>query len=347
MQARETVARYLGRKSGFILVSHDRAFLDACVDHILSINRADIEIQSGNFSSWYYNKELQDAYELDKNEQLKREIGRLETAAKRTEKWSDKAEKTKIGGNPNTSEQKSIGHRAHVGEKSRKMMARSKAIGERQQREIDEKSKLLKNIEEAAPLKLSTLEYHAARLVTLDKVTLSYDGREVCRDVTFEVRQGDRIALYGRNGCGKSSVLKLICGDDIDHTGDVRVGSGLKISYVPQDASFLSGDLSDYARECGIDETLCKTILRKLDFSRVQFEKDMRDYSAGQKKKVLLARSLCERAHLYIWDEPLNYIDVLSRMQIEELIREFTPTLLFVEHDRAFCDGVATEIVQM
>ena len=68
-------------------------------------------------------------------------------------------------------------------------------------------------------------------------------------------------------------------------------------------------------------------------------------YSEGQKKKVLLARSLCERAHLYIWDEPLNYIDLFSRIQLEELIAAYRPTLLFVEHDRSFCDHIATETV--
>lgn len=95
------------------------------------------------------------------------------------------------------------------------------------------------------------------------------------------------------------------------------------ISYVPQDASHLQGLLSDYAREHRLDESLFKAILRKLDFERVMFEKDIRDFSGGQKKKVLLAGSLCERAHLYIWDEPLNYIDVYSRMQLENLIRAF------------------------
>ena len=73
----------------------------------------------------------------------------------------------------------------------------------------------------------------------------------------------------------------------------------------------------------------------------------MTDYSAGQKKKVLLARSLCEQAHLYLWDEPLNYIDVFSRMQIEQLLTACQPTLLFVEHDRTFCDKIATETVRL
>lgn len=92
---------------------------------------------------------------------------------------------------------------------------------------------------------------------------------------------------------------------------------------------------------------LFRAILRKLDFERVQFGKDMADYSAGQKKKVLLAKSLCEPAHLYIWDEPLNYIDIFSRMQIEQLLLEYRPTLLFVEHDSRFRDTVATKTVDL
>jgi len=119
------------------------------------------------------------------------------------------------------------------------------------------------------------------------------------------------------------------------------------ISYVPQDASHLQGLLSDYAREHRLDESLFKAILRKLDFERVMFEKDIRDFSGGQKKKVLLAGSLCERAHLYIWDEPLNYIDVYSRMQLENLIRAFGPTMLFVEHDAAFLEATATKTVRL
>ena len=78
-----------------------------------------------------------------------------------------------------------------------------------------------------------------------------------------------------------------------------------------------------------------------------QMEKDLRDLSAGQKKKVLLAASICEPRHIHIWDEPMNYIDVISRMQIEELLLTYKPTILFVEHDRAFCDNVATKIVEL
>jgi lincosamide and streptogramin A transport system ATP-binding/permease protein len=121
----------------------------------------------------------------------------------------------------------------------------------------------------------------------------------------------------------------------------------LKISYIAQDTDFLRGYLTDFADVVGINESLFKTILRKLDFSRLQFEKDILDFSGGQKKKVLIAKSLCEQAHLYIWDEPLNYIDVLSRIQIEELLLEYQPTILFVEHDRVFSENIATKFVNI
>jgi len=346
MDARKTVAQYLNSKSGFILVSHDRVFLDECVDHILTINRANIEIQSGNFSSWFHNKQMQDEFELAENERLKKDISRLEAAARRTGAWSNKAEDRKIGFDPSKTE-KSKGRRAFEGEKSRKMMARSKSIKDRQQREIDEKSKLLKNIDNADALRLRPLTYHTSRLLTLKDVSISYGGKEVVNNVSFSLEQGDRLALMGSNGSGKSSILKLICGENISHGGLVERGSQLTVSYVPQDASFLSGDLDQYADEQQIDVTLFKTILRKLDFSRVQFEKSMDDYSAGQKKKVLLAGSLCQSVNLYIWDEPLNYIDVLSRIQIEELIEAYKPTLMFVEHDRVFCDNIATKIIRL
>ena len=117
--------------------------------------------------------------------------------------------------------------------------------------------------------------------------------------------------------------------------------------YVRQDTSHLKGSLSDFIEEHEIDETLFKSILRKMDFDRIQFEKDISYYSGGQKKKLLIAKSLCEKAHLYIWDEPLNFIDIYSRMQIEELIQQFNPTMVIVEHDKAFQQTVATKIIPM
>lgn len=338
-KARELVAKYLKKKKGFILVSHDRSFLDSCVDHILSINRANIEVQSGNFSSWMANFERQQEFEAAQNERLQKDIGRLQKAVKRSAAWSDQVEASKYGAG--------VPDRGYVGHKAAKMMKRSKTIEARAQNAIEQKSELLKNTETSEKLKLAPLLHYADALVSLRDVAACYDGRAVCEPVTFNVRRGERAALDGRNGSGKSSLLKLINGEHIEHTGTLELASGIVISYVPQDTSHLRGNLSDFAYENHIDESLMKAILRKMDFERIQFEKDMQDFSGGQKKKVLIAKSICEQAHLYVWDEPLNYIDIYSRMQIEQVIKEFSPAMVFVEHDSAFRAAIATKTIQL
>lgn len=343
MNAREKVGQYLNSKRGFILVSHDRTFLDQCIDHILSINRSNIEIQKGNFTTWQQNKELQDRFEIAENEKLKREIKGLTEAARQTAAWSDKVEQTKNG-------QKVSGikpDKGYIGHKAAKMMQRSKNLRNRQENAIEEKGSLLKNIETADRLSIKPISYHSSRLAEAEKLSIFYDGRAVLEDVSFEVNAGERVALIGKNGSGKSSILKLIMGEDIEHEGTLRLGSGLVISYISQDTSILKGNLKEFARQEKIDESLFKAILRKLDFERVQFEKNMEEFSEGQKKKVLIAKSLCQQAHLYIWDEPLNFIDVISRIQIEDLIADCNPTMIFVEHDRSFNNSIATKQIYL
>ena len=337
MKARETVSAYLKRKKGFILVSHDRCFLDGCVDHILSINRSDIEVQRGNFSTWFTNFQRQQGFELAQNKKLKKSIDTMQKSAQRTSAWSDRMEASKYGNGPVD--------RGYIGHKSAKMMKRSKSVQIRQQRAIEEKSRLLKNLETTEDLKIAPLLYHTDTLVTFSNVVPVFDGKDICRPISFSVKQGERIALDGKNGSGKTSLLKLLTGQHTEHRGTIAIGSGVILSYVPQDTSMLNGSLSEFAKASQIDESLFKAILRKMDFSRIQFEKKMEDFSAGQKKKVLIARSLCEQAHLYVWDEPLNYIDIYSRMQIEKLIEEFSPTMIFVEHDLAFRKNIATRTV--
>lgn len=345
--ARDTLARYLKTKRGFILVSHDRAFLDAVIDHVLSINRANITVLRGNFTTWQHEKDLEDQFELQQNEKLKKDVKRLEAAARRSTEWSNRAESRKIGFDPNKTE-KSLSRRAYEGEKSRKMMKRAKSIESRRNDALEEKSALLRNIESAdTKLRIATLRHPKELLVEVRDLSIDYGGGPIFAPVRFEIRHGERVALQGRNGCGKSSILKLLCGEAIPHTGTLQKASGLTVSYIPQSAEGLSGRLDEFAEANGIDESLFKTILRKLEFQRTQFDKRIEDFSEGQKKKVLIAKSLCEKAHLLVWDEPLNFIDVISRMQLETLLRECAPTVVFVEHDRRFVENIATKIVTL
>lgn len=339
--ARQTVSAYLQKKKGFIVVSHDRNFLDGCVDHILSLNKSDIVLQSGNFSSFMSQFERTQDFERKQSARLQSDIQRLQTAAKQTSSWADKVEASK-NGSRNSGLRPDKGY---IGHKSAKMMKRAKVIEARRTSEIQAKSELLKNEETTSKLKIAPLPCRVKTLVTLSNVVPFYEGRAVSKPVSFSVEQGDSIALDGINGCGKSSILRIICGDKIDHTGIIKIAPSLKISYVSQSKINAQGTLADFAKSENIDESLFKGILNKLGFNKDLFDKDLSSFSLGQNKKIAIARSLCESANIYIWDEPLNYIDVFSRMQIEGLLTEFKPTMIFVEHDCSFRNKIATKVV--
>ena len=342
VEARKAVSNYLKRKKGFILVSHDRMFLDNCIDHILAINRHDIKIEKGNFSSWYENKARQDSFELVENEKLKKDISRLEESAKKTANWSEKVEKTK-----NKAAVEGFVDKGYIGHQAAKMMKRSIVAQNRKEKAIEEKSKLLKNLEVVEDLKIKPLKNRNGCLIEARNLEISYGDRVIVSNINFSLEDEDRLQLKGKNGSGKSSIIKLILGEDITYRGELHIQSGLKISYVSQETSFLKGKLIDFIKDNKIDEAMFKSVLRRMDFEGTQFEKDISSYSEGQKKKILLARSICEQANLYIWDEPLNYIDIFSRMQLEELIKKYSLTMIFVEHDESFSHEIATKIVEL
>ena len=336
-EGRESVARYLSSKKGFIVVSHDRAFLDDIIDHVLSINRANIEIQKGNFSTWQLNKDRQDEFERLENEKLQKDIYRLREAAKQKSSWSYKLEATKKGNGPCD--------RGFIGHKSAKMMKRAKCIEARQNKAIEAKSKLLKNLDTAEKLDFSIADSKLGEVLEVQNLKINYGEKTIFEDLSFNIKPGEKVWLRGKNGCGKSSIIKLLIGEDIPHTGYVKKTD--KISYISQETSFLKGSLDDFVIDQKVNEQHLKSTLFKLGFESIQFDKNIEEWSEGQKKKLLIAKSLCDRAELYIWDEPLNFIDVISRMQIEDIILSENPTMLFVEHDSSFGEKIATKIITL
>lgn len=225
------------------------------------------------------------------------------------------------------------------------------------EREIEEKEGLLVDLEKPVDLKIMPLTHHKQRLVQGREYSVCYADAEkpVIQGLSFEINRGERVALHGENGCGKSTLIKRILqkagiaggADAVLETGTLETASGLIVSYINQDTSMLNGSLRDFCVQRKLDESLFLAILRQLDMERVQFAKNIKDFSEGQKKKVLIAASLLTQAHLYIWDEPLNYIDVFSRMQIEKLLLAYRPTMLFVEHDVRFREKIATKVIRL
>lgn len=341
--SRACVADFLCRQKGFMVVSHDREFLDGCVDHIIAINRNDIEVQKGNFSSWWQNQTYREEFEQAQNEKLQKEIARLQTSIRQTKQWSDKVEQSKIG----TKISGLKPDRGFIGHKAAKMAKRSKAIENRQNKAVQDKKQLLKNAERQDDLRLEAQRPMADIVLSVHDLGVRYGEKEIFGHVHFTVERGERVAVCGRNGCGKTSLLKIVLGENIPYSGVVRKSGQAKISYVSQTFDWVGGTLQDFAADHAIDRTKFMTLLSKLGFAKKQFDIPIESFSMGQKKKVLLAKSLCEPANFYVWDEPLNYIDVISRMQIEEMLKNSGSTMLFVEHDAAFVKAVATKTVML
>lgn len=338
-ESRKQIQNYLKQKKGFILVSHDRNLLDETVDHILSINKNTIQLTKGNFSTWEENKIRKDSFEIAQNEKLETQIEDLKQAMGRTKKWSNQVEKSKIGD----------GHidKGYVGHMAAKMMKTSKAIEKRSQKKIEEKQSLMQDIEKTQELVMKPLTYEKRELIIAKDFQIKYNEKTIFSPISFVLERGDRLAIIGKNGSGKSSILKLICGENISYSGDFKIGSNLKISYVSQSTKNLKGTLKELAKENDLDEGVFKAMLSKLGVLSEEFDKPIESFSEGQKKKVLIAKSISESADVYVWDEPLNFIDILSRIQIEESILKYMPTMIFVEHDENFTSKIATKHITL
>lgn len=338
IDGREGLANYLAKKSGFLMVSHDRFFLDLCVDHIIAINRNDVRLTKGTYSTWKYQADLEEQAERRSNEKLQREIAHLEKAAGKRRSGADKREKDKIGGGA---------AKGHIGHMAAKQMKRALVMEKKMQERIDEKKELFKNLDKERQLKFGSLDKVPKTLLNIHNVTVEIEGRTIIKEFSLSVCKGQRLALIGPNGTGKTTLLRAICKEIPISTGTISVPGNVSLLRAYQKPKWTSGDLRHHLQSENLDETRFRQILGVMGVSGDIFDRPLETFSQGQLKKVDLCRSFIFPAHLLLWDEPVNYVDVMSREQIEEAILAFKPNLLFIEHDKYFVDRIATDIVRI
>lgn len=336
-KSKESLSNYLKRKKGFILVSHDRKILNEVVDHILYIGKQNITLEQGNYDSWNFNKTNKDNNEILQNEKLKKDILKLDRTAKQTADWSNAVEKSKKG----------AVDKGHVGHQAAKMMKKAKVLENRRDKKIEEKSNLLVDVDNNPNLQMKPLTASRRNIILAENLSIFYGEKVLFNNVNIQVDVGDRVAIKGKNGSGKSSILKLIVGEDIPSNKALKIMPKLKFSYVSQMTDEVKGTISEYARQKGVDEGIFRAMLQKLGVDKDKLDKDLADLSEGQKKKVMIARSITEDSEIYIWDEPLNYLDIQSREQIENMIIKYQPTMLFIEHDDTFINKIATKVIDI
>lgn len=344
IEGREVVANYLRSKRGFIVISHDRNFLNQVIDHVISINRNDIDVYQGDFDTWEHEKSVEDQRELREKTQLKKDINKLKTSAAKKENWAQQTEKSK---------QKNIKMDQHtnldkgfLGHKSAKMMKKATIIQKRADEAIEKKQGLLKNIEITAPISLNYEEIkHYDRVIYANDFQMFNSTIETPK-VSFTVKTGQVMALLGKNGIGKSTIFKRIMNMEqpFQQKGEIQVKKSINISYLPQETQ-IRGTIVQVAEKEQYDVERIFSNLRKLGFERNLFNDPIESMSQGQKRKVALAISLSQPANLYLWDEPFNYLDVITRDQIVSAIKKQHPTMLIIDHDLGLIEEIADEKV--
>lgn len=346
---RQQIANYLhSKKQGFIVISHDRQFLNTATDHTLTIEKQQLVITQGNFAAYERAKAVKDQTELAEQSKLKQEIGRLKQTAADKRQWSRSREGDKYG-NPHKKGSGAIYDTGFIGARSARVMQKAKNLEHRLDQSIEDKSALLKNIEFVEPLKMNYQPDHHDTLLRVNQVQLYYDQVPLLKEpVSFDIKRGERVALIGPNGNGKSSLIAAILGHFTgDITGTVDLTQTAPRSQVRQFYPDNVGDLASFAEAHHLSHQDLLNNLKKLGVERDAFKTPIQALSSGQQKKVELAASLVTPTSFYLWDEPLNYLDVFNQEQLEDLISTIQPTMLFTEHDAAFIEHVATKKIEL
>ncbi|GAB5056083.1 ABC-F type ribosomal protection-like protein Eat(A) [Companilactobacillus alimentarius] len=345
VEGRKIVSEYLKGKKGFIVISHDKSFLNPVIDHVISIDRSDVAVYKGNFDTWQKQWELQNQHEVNEKVQLQKDINRLHETAVKRENWSRQTEAHK---NRKQYHEKVHLNKGFIGTKAAKMMKKAKTAEKRVNSAIDEKKTLLKNIEIEAPLELNyEKRNHPDIFVQVENLKLRHEDI-VTPEVNFKVKCNQVVSLVGPNGIGKTTIFRQIMGlsQPFTQTGNILMANNLKISYLRQDNE-LKGTIRQLSTQKQIEPELVFSNLRKLGFERYLFEQPIEQMSQGQRRKVALAVSLSEEANLYFWDEPLNYLDVITWQQIIEAIKKQHPTMLLIDHDIDLINSVSSKKIEL
>ncbi len=331
---REIVAQYLkGKNKGFICVSHDENFLNEIGDHIINIHsRRGIEVKKAEFSNFRNEKKREEKKELEKNENLKREIKKKTESFREKYDWSFKAEKEK------STSTAAVVDKGYIGARAASLMKKAKNLEKRLLKDIDDKKSLVENFEKNYEIKFFQSNTKAQVFLKIDKLNISFEGKNIVENFSLDVLKGERIALIGPNGCGKSSVIKKII--------ENFYSSQIKISYIEQEIFYENEILKDYLLKQNIDLSEFGRFLASFDMRGEVLYRNLLEFSQGEKRKIALALSIYSKADFYIWDEPLNFLDLDLIEKLEEAILRDKPTMIFVEHDRNFVEKVATKIIK-
>ena len=322
LRATEWLEEYLDRYKGTVLaISHDRWFLDRVVTRVIELVDGKAEFYSGNYSFYVEEKERRYEEKLKQYEKEQAKLEQLQEAADKLHLWA-------FMGND-------------------KLHKRAFSIEKRMER-IRTTDKPTK--ERRLDIKFGESEFRGDEVLTIKELKKSFDGRTLFDHVNLEVIGGERIALLGDNGTGKSTLLKILLGEEEPDSGKLRMGPTVKVGYLPQIIRFSHPernlvDTMIYDQDCSTQTA--RNRLAAFNFRGEDVFKPVSALSGGEQSRLRLCMLMDDEINFLILDEPTNHLDIDSREWIEEAVEAYDGTLLFVSHDRYFINRFATRIWEL
>lgn len=310
----------LNYKGAVIIVSHDRYFLDKIVSKVIDIENAEVQMYSGNYSDFSAKKQMLLDAKMKEYLNQQQEIKHQEAVITKLKQFN---------------REKSI----------------KRAESRQKQLEKIERVEAPKTHIENMRLSLDISKESGKDVLTVHDLSKSFDEKHLFSNINFEIKRGERVAIIGDNGTGKTTLLKIINGLLTPDTGEVIYGSNVSIAYYDQEHQVLHMDktlfdeISDTYPE--MNNTQIRNILAAFLFTGEDVYKKIGDLSGGERGRVSLVKLMLSKANFLLLDEPTNHLDILSKDVLESALNSFPGTICYVSHDRYFINKTATRILDL
>lgn len=325
MEKLEWLEKFLKEYKGTILmVSHDRYFLDKVATKTILLENGKEKIYFGNYSYFLKEDEKRTLAEFENYKNQQKMIKKMKESIKTLRKFGELA-------------------------KNEMFFKRAKSI-EKKLAKIEQLPQV--NLEQKTLLnfKLNIDSRSGKDVVIINNLNKNFESKNIFENANLQIHYGEKIALIGKNGTGKSTLLKIIMNEDCEYTGEIKIGQSVNIGYIPQEINFDDDNqtiLNFFEQFDNRNETEIRTSLAKYMFRGNDVFKKVSSLSGGEKVRLILAKLLKQNINFLILDEPTNHIDIETREVLEEAIKEYSGTVLFVSHDRYFINNLAERIVEV